>query len=257
MIRRLSRSKADIENLSRLRTAFSGGENNFSYKGVIVNKPWGYEYLMFENSEVAIWILYLNYGHKTSMHCHPSKKSSLVILSGKIILSGLEGWFELSDGQAASIDEAVFHSSESVSKDGAFLMEIETPPNKHDLVRLKDEYGREKQGYEGEDRITRELHKYKYVDFHHQSAKNIKKNIGNCSISVCSFENIEDIGGVLKRESGHLICLLHGNLHDAQGLLLAAGEVGLLSEVKSRPAVFAQSDIMYLTILLNGGKRKS
>ena len=37
---------------------------------VIVKKPWGYEYLCYENEDVAVWFLHIEYNQKTSMHCH-------------------------------------------------------------------------------------------------------------------------------------------------------------------------------------------
>ena len=58
MIKRIFRSKSDIENLSRLRTAVPHSKDAFNYRGIIVNKPWGYEYLMYENPEVAVWVLF-------------------------------------------------------------------------------------------------------------------------------------------------------------------------------------------------------
>jgi len=70
MIKRVYRSKLDIENLSRLRTSIPRDVDKFDYKGVVVNKPWGYEYLMFENSQVAIWILNIKEGYSTSMLFH-------------------------------------------------------------------------------------------------------------------------------------------------------------------------------------------
>jgi len=44
------------------------------YYNAIVKKPWGYEYLAFENEHVAIWILHIIRKRKTSMHCHPRKR---------------------------------------------------------------------------------------------------------------------------------------------------------------------------------------
>ena len=50
-----------------------------------------------------------------------------------------------------TIFQSRFHSSKAISKDGAYLLEIETPEDKNDLVRLYDEYGRENQDYEGKE----------------------------------------------------------------------------------------------------------
>ena len=65
------------------------------YSDVIVKKPWGYEYLAFENDFVAIWILQLVRKRKTSMHCHPIKKTSLILLSGEATCRHLDGEIEL------------------------------------------------------------------------------------------------------------------------------------------------------------------
>ena len=59
------------------------------HKDVIVSKPWGYEYLVFETKEVALWLLYIKEGGKTSLHCHPNKTTGLILLDGKAEVSFL------------------------------------------------------------------------------------------------------------------------------------------------------------------------
>ena len=57
--------------------------NNF-YCNNVVYKPWGYEYVIYNNTNrLAITFLKINSGHKTSLHCHPKKKTGFIILSGK------------------------------------------------------------------------------------------------------------------------------------------------------------------------------
>jgi hypothetical protein len=46
------------------------------------------------------------------------------------------------------IRKGLFHSTQAISQPGAWVMEIETPVDKHDLVRFKDFYGREGKPYE-------------------------------------------------------------------------------------------------------------
>lgn len=250
MIKRIYRSKTDIENLSNLRTAISEEIDKFDYKKVVVEKPWGYEYLMFENQYVAIWLLYLKQDHATSMHCHPNKKSSLIVLSGNVICSTLEGWTPRVAGEGLIIDEAVFHSTKAISKSGAFVIEVESPPNKKDLVRLKDEYGRENQEYEGVEKMSRDILRYKYVDFHDFTySQKCTKKLKGCHLSICKSENSPDIHEQLKKEKAHLICMLKGKLHDHEGnVLLATGEVQSLLKVLSKKQVVAFGDIIYLTI---------
>ena len=53
-------------------------ENNLnSFYNKIVKKPWGKEYLIFQNNVVAIWLLSIEPGKNTSLHCHPTKKTGL------------------------------------------------------------------------------------------------------------------------------------------------------------------------------------
>jgi len=129
----------------------------FDYRGVIVKKPWGYEYLVFENEFVAIWMLQIVRKRKTSMHCHPQKRTGLILLSGEAKFHHLDGSIALSRMSAVNIDAKTFHSTEAssllpihpVSEDGIWVMEIETPPLKEDLCRMSDSYGRAGETYEG------------------------------------------------------------------------------------------------------------
>jgi|GEM_PF-1977191 len=171
MIKKIFPTEFDLFNLSLKRTLKDNEAPKTDYKGVVVNKPWGYEYLMFQNNQVAVWILFLDANASTSMHCHPRKKTSLTVLEGNVRTSSLDTHFELNTLDGLIIDRGVFHSTRAVTKEGAFIMEIETPPQKNDLVRLKDEYGRESQGYEGESKITSDVKSYEYTDFHASKAE--------------------------------------------------------------------------------------
>ena len=46
------------------------------------------------------------------------------------------------------IRTGLFHSTKAISKKGVFALEFETPVNKNDLVRYKDDYGRQSKPYE-------------------------------------------------------------------------------------------------------------
>lgn len=116
--------------------------------GVIV-KPWGYEYCAFDNGKAAIWILHIARGRKTSRHCHPKKRTRLIPLQGEVIVNG----GPMMHLGVADIDKGVFHQTvalgvETASENGAFLMEIEEPSDKGDIVREDDAYGRAAQPIE-------------------------------------------------------------------------------------------------------------
>ena len=137
-------------------------KTDFDYSRVIVVKPWGYEYLVFENEYVAIWMLHIVRKRKTSMHCHPQKTTALVLLSGNATCSNLEGERQLNPLDGVFIERGVFHSTEAsselpitpLSENGIWVMEIESPPDKGDLVRMEDEYGRAGTAYEGKSKMV-------------------------------------------------------------------------------------------------------
>src|SRR3989344_3033869 len=121
---------------------------NIDLSKIVVNKPWGHEYLLTNTPLVEVWHLSLDHLKSTSTHCHPNKKTALIVLDGKAAFSTLGKTSILSARDAVTIEAGVFHSTKCLSKKGLKLLEVETPPMKHDLIRLKDRYGRADTGYE-------------------------------------------------------------------------------------------------------------
>lgn len=108
----------------------------------LINKPWGHEYLLFENEHVAVWHLVIMAGHCTSLHCHPDKKTGLVVLDGAAKVSFLSGNQRLFAGEKVMIRQGVFHQTTNMVSVPLQLLEIETPKDKGNIVRLEDNYGR-------------------------------------------------------------------------------------------------------------------
>lgn len=162
MVTRIYPGTSDFENLSALRTESSQEANDFDYAGVIVPKPWGEEYLWFQNSSVAIWMLHLKPGCGTSLHCHARKRTSLIVMQGRILCSTIDGRYHLTEGEAVVLEPCVFHSSKAVSENEVFLMEVETPPLKGDLLRYTDTFGRAGKAYECSSQYSTELGRYDY-----------------------------------------------------------------------------------------------
>jgi hypothetical protein len=121
---------------------------NNNHRQVVVNKPWGYEYLIYENDQIAMWLLHIKCGEKTSMHCHPTKTTGLVLLQGDAELSFIADKKIISAPEKQMLRRGLFHSTKAISEGGIFMLEVETPKDKNDLVRLDDEYGRADTGYE-------------------------------------------------------------------------------------------------------------
>ena len=118
----------------------------------IVQKPWGYEYCVYDSGDCAVWVLHIARRRKTSFHCHPNKTSRLIVLQGSVNLRIGEQTTLLKTLQWREIPKGIYHMSEAASEDGSALMpalengavvlEIEEPSNKSDIQRADDAYGR-------------------------------------------------------------------------------------------------------------------
>ena len=155
----------------------------------IVKKPWGYEYIAYENEHCALWFLHIKNQHSTSMHCHPNKTTGLILLNGIAEVSFMSNSFVLNPNHKIMIRKGLFHSTKALSKKGIDLFEIETPVDKFDLVRLKDSYGREGMPYED---ISHEYPKLEdCLQIKEPSiGKENKYKLGESSLRVCNIESI-------------------------------------------------------------------
>ena len=124
------------------------------YKDSIVTKPWGYEYLMYQSDKIGIWFLHIAEGRQTSLHCHPTKKTGYILLSGEAEVSFLQDTTRLKAVSKLMIREGLFHSTKAISPGGIQVIEVESPPDKTNLVRLDDAYGRKEQPYEDSDAVV-------------------------------------------------------------------------------------------------------
>lgn len=184
MIHRVRLSEPDIKNLASKIPPKEPEDKVLDFSRYVVNKPWGREYLMYRNNFVEIWNLFLQREQSTSMHCHPNKKTALILLSGKALFTTLNGSTELLPMDAVIIEAGVFHSTKALSEEkGIELLEIETPPAKHDLIRLKDEYGRENQAYEGLNKM--EIDNGRCVRFSEVGdGPSAEKSLGDCQLCI-------------------------------------------------------------------------
>jgi len=184
------------------------------YKNKVCVKPWGYEFLVFQNNKVAIWYLNMKKGHSTSLHCHFKKDTLLIVLSGcakiglidnkKIALNTLECLY---------IPRYKFHSIASFS-DETFILEIEVFSkaldfsDKNDLLRLDDQYMRKPVGYESSvNVITENIEKYKPFYLH----KNMSYLVNNATLSLESVSSTEDI---LKLQKNTYSIILDGEVFE-------------------------------------------
>ena len=227
MVKRIEPSPKDLFHLEKLRE-FRDNSNSpqpKNYKNMVVLKPWGYEYLIFENEFVATWFLHIKSGHSTSMHCHPQKKTSLILLSGNALCNTFEKRFYLNAMDAIILGKTVFHSTKALSPGGIDLIEIETPPDKTDLVRMNDLYGRQKEGYEGlTEMCSNNLSDFNYFYFDTpKSGETFFQNSEYFQITLEGYNSSNVLPIKIKNDA--LYSLFKGQLSDKEGnVILEIGD---------------------------------
>jgi mannose-6-phosphate isomerase-like protein (cupin superfamily) len=198
----------------------------------IVKKPWGYEYLVYQNNDVALWFLYISPNQCTSMHCHPKKTTGLVILDGEAEISFLADSRKIQAIDKVMIRRGLFHSTKSISDKGVFIFEIETPVDKKDLVRLNDKYGREFKPYE--DSSSEQLKNENCLWIHEPELGKLNTyQFNNCILQV---ESINDIEIINKKQDRDLIIFLKGGMYrniegKSHGVTIP-GDVGFAEIIK-------------------------
>ena len=160
MLKELYISEKDRQTLSLCKR---GDEREvFDYRRSVVVKPWGYEYVIYRDKKAEVWVLYLNKGEGTSFHCHPNKETTLYILSGDVLMYGVDGETRVKKDDGFLVDRGVFHRQVALSDD-VFLLEADMPPNKEDLVRYQDKYERAGKVYPHKSYVTKQFNKFKYL----------------------------------------------------------------------------------------------
>lgn len=206
-----------------------------SHNRNIVQKPWGYEYLVYENENIALWFLFIKNKEKTSLHSHPNKTTGLIILDGEAQIKFLSGELTLSKLDKVMIRKGLFHSTTSTSESGTMLFEIETPNNKLDLVRLEDSYGREGKPYED---CKFEIPKQDDCLWFGNLETVVSKTItfANCKLQILNLRNIEAVNDF---ENDTKIMFLSGGLMtDYDVSLVCPGDIITVEIFKKLSKVF-------------------
>ena len=202
------------------------------YQNVLVRKPWGSEYLMYDNGLVSIWQLFIRHGERTSMHCHPTKKTGIILVSGEAAVSFLNDSRTLRSLAKLMIREGLFHSTSAVSPEGILVLETETPSDKENLVRLEDEYGRQEKPYEGSEAIVPLSGEHIRLSSPQEGTVQ-RTRLGDCALLM---ERAAEASSLLERPPGEVIVVLEGGLFSRTGdPVLSIGDV-VSSETVSRLA---------------------
>jgi len=139
----------------------------FDYSRYLITKPWGEEFLIFQTKKIAVWLLKIHSKKSTSLHCHIYKKTILVPLSGELIVSSFLKNYKIKK-KPIIVNKKTFHQTFNYSNKSKYLIEIETPNLKNDIIRFRDNYGRIQNDFKEESLNNSKINKF-YL-------KNFKKN---------------------------------------------------------------------------------
>ena len=207
---------------------------------------------MYENAQVALWLLHIRQDQRTSMHCHPTKTTGLVLLEGEAELSFLSDRKILRAPEKQMIRRGLFHSTCAISQGGIFMLEIETPNDKDDLVRLSDKYGRASRGYETAEHEKDRTAECVWIDEPGSGLRN-DYAIGQNRFSVTSHNSLEFLN--LLKDNDIVIFLRGGVGKYVDGrkhLATIPGDVGRVKVVKqvAREMEFLEENTLVLTVLV-------
>ena len=212
---------------------------NSFYDNRIVYKPWGYEYVVYRNlNHLCVTLLSIDYDKTTSLHCHPQKKSGFILVSGKALFQ-LGLWKKRSEVHSSPskrmIARGLFHSIKALSKNGLLALEFETPVNKNDLVRFKDDYGRQQKSYEGK-KFTKNIGS-KFIKF--KKPKLGTKQTYKINKVKISLEVHKNFKKLIRNKMNTIFGILDGAIVDRRGRhVLSYGDIIRTNDLKTLSEVF-------------------
>jgi hypothetical protein len=177
-----------------------------------------------------MWVLHIRAGERTSLHCHPTKSTGLVVVSGTAEINFIADSRIVTAPGKQMIRRGLFHQTHAITD--TIMFEIETPVNKDDLVRLKDNYGRTASGYEGTEFELPKSDDCLWISEPELGTKHHYTQ-GDCRITVETATNIDILSS--KNDSDLLMFLRGGLIKNVDGrehLVTAPGDVGLVSVVQ-------------------------
>jgi rfaE bifunctional protein nucleotidyltransferase chain/domain len=187
------------------------------YVNKINEKPWGKEYLAYQNDEIGIWILHVDKDQETSLHCHFKKDTILMPISGCFKINLFKGYKILNILEYIYVPRNTFHGIHSYS-DNSVLMEIEIYTehiqytDKNDLLRIRDIYNRDKNNYESS---VVERNPYENETMILQSPNNYM--LYGTEVSILTLESFDEI-----KSKYDCVILLEGKLY-SEGKKISPG----------------------------------
>ena len=107
-----------------------------------VKKPWGWEKWFAANKKYVGKILFIKKGHRLSRQYHEVKHETIFTLSGRYVMELKNAKRIMKEGSVITVPPGRIHRMHAKFCD-VTLVEVSTP-EVWDVVRLEDDYGRNK-----------------------------------------------------------------------------------------------------------------
>tara|TARA_B100001173_G_C15963015_1_gene536531 strand:+ start:239 stop:922 length:684 start_codon:yes stop_codon:yes gene_type:complete len=219
----------------------------FNYDNRVVLKPWGEEYNIFRNKKkIAITYLKMKKGFATSLHCHPKKKTGFLILKGTAeVQIGIykKNIIKYPPMSILVLRPGLFHRIKASKNNDLFALEVENPYLKNDLIRMKDNYGRSKKGYEKLN-STRALNRRDSI-FTIPKKNHIKKyKLNDIKIEISYYKNFKNIKSY---DDKSISIILDGKIvSDKKKTVITIGEIVKSYTLKQLTSYFKIDDKILL-----------
>jgi hypothetical protein len=182
------------------------------------------------------------------------KTTGLILLEGEAELGFIADSKVIKAPSKQMIRRGLFHSTTAISEQGILLLEIETPNDKQDLVRLTDSYGRSKTGYETKAEWIPKSDSHIWIE---EPSDNETKTytVSNTVLTVTQISSISEFENLHDSE---IIMFLKGGIGKAidgrNHLATVPGDVGVGSIVKkvAKEMEYCSADTIVLRVSTNG-----
>ena len=215
-------------------------DKKIDFKKFLVKKPWGCEHVAYQNDVCCVGLLKIDHNQETSLHCHPNKKTGLIVLEGEVQIE--LGFYDTKILKAPSkimIRPGLFHSTKCISKESCIILEVENPVDKNDLVRFKDQYGREQKPYEGLEKMEK-ISSNELVFNEPQNENGQEFKFKDVNVSIEKHENIEKI---LKEKSETIFAIVERGMVDKnKNYVLSVGDIVRKDTIKKLSESFKIND---------------
>ena len=212
-----------------------------------VIKPWGSEYTIYKNTTTSMKLLRIDKSKSTSLHCHPIKKTGFILIKGQVDVDlGFYNTKKLIAPSRLMMRTGLFHATKHNSEKYAVIFEVATPIDKDDLVRFKDNYGRENLPYEGKNSMENLSDKDPiFIEPNLNETKDYI--VEDVKISLEKTNNIKNLRYRKKKE---IFVILDGGLKSNNNLLvLSPGDIVGSETIEKLIEVFEiDKHITFLTI---------